>query len=56
MQTYKSGHRIEKILPDRVREYEQLKAIRELKEIIKRIPQAPKEVISNYIREDRGNH
>jgi len=39
----------------RVKEYEQLRAVEELKELVKSIPVSPKGSVTEYVREDRDS-
>ena len=39
----------------RVKEYEQLRAVEELKELVKSIPVSPKGSVSGYVREARDS-
>jgi hypothetical protein len=47
---------VRRFLEERVREYEQLEAIRELEEALKTLPQAPRGTALRYVREDRDSH
>ncbi len=47
---------VRRFLEERVREYEQLEAIRELEETLKTLPQAPRGTALRYVREDRDSH
>ncbi len=47
---------VRSFLERRVREYEQLNAIRELEELIKDIPKTPRGTASKYVREDRDSY
>ena len=47
---------VRKFIERRVREYEQLKAIEELEEIVKGIPTAPRGTAVRYVRGDRDSH
>jgi len=47
---------IRKFIERRVREYEQLKAIEELEEMIKSLPTVPKGTATRYVRENRDSH
>jgi len=47
---------IRRFIEKRVREYEQLRAIEELEEIIRSISIAPKGTAMRYVREDRDSH
>lgn len=46
---------VRRFIERRVREYEQLRAIEELEEIIERIPQTPRGTAAGYVREDRDS-
>ncbi len=47
---------VRRFLEERIREYEQLEAIRELEEALKTLPQAPRGTALRYVREDRDSH
>ena len=48
--------KLRKSVEDRIREYEQQKAIEEIEKIIKRMPPSPKGTAAKYVREDRDSH
>ena len=47
---------LRKFIEKRIKELEQQKAIEELEETIKNLPQIPKGTATRYIREDRDSH
>jgi len=47
---------IRKFIERRIKEYEQIKAIEELEEIVKSIPTVPRGTVMKYVREDRDSH
>ena len=47
---------IRRFIERRVKEYEQLRAIEELEEIIRSIPAVPKGTATRYVREDRDSN
>lgn len=47
---------VRRFLEARVREIEQEMAIRELEELIKQLPTAPRGTAESYVREDRDSH
>ena len=47
---------VRKFLEKRVREYEQAKAVEELEEIIRRLPEVPRGTVTKYVREDRDSN
>ena len=47
---------IRKFIERRIKEYEQLRAIEELEEIVRSIPTMPKGTAMKYVREDRDSH
>ncbi|MCD6368753.1 MAG: CopG family transcriptional regulator [Thermoproteales archaeon] len=49
------SEKVRKFIESRVKEYEQLRAIEELEEIIKSIPMVPKGTATRYVRENRDS-
>ncbi len=47
---------VRRFLEQRVRELEQLRAIDELEELIKTLPEVHRGTASKYVREDRDSH
>ncbi len=47
---------LRKFIMNRIREIEQEIAIKELEEIIRKLPQSPKGTAAKYVREDRDSH
>jgi len=46
---------VRKFIENRIREYEQARAIEELEKIINRLPEVPKGTVTKYVREDRDS-
>ncbi len=47
---------VRRFIEERVREYEQAKAIEELESIIRRLPEVPRGTVTGYVREDRDSY
>ena len=47
---------VRKFIENRIREYEQARAIEELEKIINRLPEVPKGTVTKYVREDRDSY
>ena len=47
---------IRRFIERRIKEYEQIRTIGELEEIVKGIPTVPKGTAMKYVREDRDSH
>ncbi len=45
-----------RFIENRIKEFEQQKAIEELEEIVKRLPTCPRGTTIRYVREDRDSH
>ncbi|RLE96126.1 MAG: CopG family transcriptional regulator [Thermoprotei archaeon] len=46
---------LRRFVENRIREYEQQRAIEELEELIKRLPPSPRGTAHEYVREDRDS-
>jgi len=47
---------LRRFVENRVKQFEQEKAVEELEEIIKRIPPSPRGTTTKYVREDRDSY
>ncbi|NPA97134.1 MAG: CopG family transcriptional regulator [Crenarchaeota archaeon] len=47
---------VRKFLEERVREIEQEVAVRELEELIEKLPEVPRGTVTRYVREDRDSN
>lgn len=47
---------LRRFVENRIKEYEQLRAIEELEELIKKVPPSPRGTAYRYVREDRDSN